>query len=57
MTVILAGIGAVAGIVSEALVESDPGTRAELRALEDDVAQDPAFRAIAPLVHVFAARP
>lgn len=50
------GIGAVAGLVSESLVESDPVTRAELRALEDDVAQDPAYRAIAPLLHVFAER-
>ena len=50
------GIGAVAGLVAESLVESDPAVRSELRALEDDVAQEPAFRAIAPLVHVFARR-
>lgn len=48
------GIGAVAGHVPEALVEADPGNYGALVALESEVSQDPAFRALAPTVHVFA---
>lgn len=48
------GIGAVADHVPEALIESEPGNYAALVALEAQISQDPAFRAIAPQVHVFA---
>lgn len=48
------GIGAIAGHVPEAVVEGEPGARAELAALEAEVSQDPAFRALAPQVHLFA---
>jgi S-adenosylmethionine-dependent methyltransferase len=49
------GIGAIADHVPEALLDSDATAYTELSALESDVSQDPAFRAIAPQVHVFAA--
>ena len=48
------GIGAIADHVPEALVEAEPGAYAELAALEAAISQDHAFRALAPLVHVFA---
>ena len=48
------GIGAIADHVPEALLEAEAGAYAELAALEAEISQDPAFRALAPLVHVFA---
>jgi SAM-dependent methyltransferase len=48
------GIGAIADHVAEAVVEAEAGAYAELAALEAAVSQDPAFRALAPAVHVFA---
>ena len=48
------GIGAVSDHVPEALVESEPGAYAELYALEDEISQDQTFRALAPVLHVFA---
>jgi S-adenosylmethionine-dependent methyltransferase len=48
------GIGAVADHVPEALVEGEPGNYDDLLALEAEISQDPAFRAMAPNVHVFA---
>jgi SAM-dependent methyltransferase len=53
------GIGAVADHVPEALVESQSGNYEALLALEGEISRDPAFRAVAPYVHVFAeiARP
>ncbi|GAA2100983.1 methyltransferase [Microlunatus panaciterrae] len=53
----LHGIGAIADHVPEALVESETGAYDELYALEAEISQDPAFRAMAPLVHVFAQTP
>jgi S-adenosylmethionine-dependent methyltransferase len=50
------GIGAIADYVPEALVEADPQTRADLEELERAVSSDPAFRAVAPQLHVFATR-
>ncbi|GAB2570314.1 methyltransferase domain-containing protein [Microlunatus antarcticus] len=50
------GIGAVSDLVGEAVVES-PAAWAELLALETAVSRDPAFRALAPHVHVFAQLP
>ena len=47
------GIGAIADLVPERLVE-EPGAYDELVALEAEISQDPAFRALAPQVHVFA---
>lgn len=51
------GVGAIASQVAEALIEAEPGAYDELVALEAAVGDDPAFRAIAPLVHVFAQAP
>jgi len=51
------GIGAIADQVPERLVEAEPGAYEELVALEAEISQDPAFRALAPNVHVFAQRP
>ncbi len=48
------GIGAVADHVPEALIDSEPGNYAALVELESEISQDPAFRALAPAVHVFA---
>ena len=48
------GIGAIADHVPESVIETEPGAYAELAALEAEVSQDPAFRALAPVVHVFA---
>ena len=50
------GIGAVAELVPEVAVES-PAARADLLALETAVSRDPAFRALAPYLHVFADLP
>ena len=50
------GIGAVAELVPEVAVESPAGW-ADLLALEVAVSRDPAFRALAPYVHVFAQLP
>ena len=47
------GIGAIADLIPERLVE-EPGAYDELVALEVEISQDPAFRALAPQVHVFA---
>ena len=49
------GIGAIADHVPESVLDSDAAAYSELAALESEVSQDPAFRAIAPQVHVFAA--
>jgi S-adenosylmethionine-dependent methyltransferase len=51
------GIGTIADHVPERLVEAEPGAYEELAALEAEISQDPAFRALAPSVHVFAQRP
>lgn len=51
------GIGAIADHVPERLVEGEPGAYEELAALEAEISQDSAFRAMAPSVHVFAQRP
>jgi SAM-dependent methyltransferase len=51
------GIGAIADHVPERLVEAEPGAYEELAALEAEISQDPAFRALAPSVHIFAQRP
>ena len=48
------GIGAVSDLVPEAVTDGDPAAYAELAALEAEVSQDPAFRALAPHVHLFA---
>ncbi len=48
------GIGAVADHVPEALIDGEPGNYDALLALESEISQDPAFRAMAPQVHVFA---
>jgi S-adenosylmethionine-dependent methyltransferase len=48
------GIGAIADHVPEALVDADVDAYDELAALEAQVSADPAFRAVAPAVHVFA---
>lgn len=51
------GIGAIADHVPESLLESEAGAYTELYSLESEISQDPAFRALAPLVHVFAQIP
>ena len=48
------GIGAIADQVPERLLETEPGAYEELAALEAEISSDPAFRALAPHVHVFA---
>lgn len=48
------GIGAIADHVPEALVDAEPGNYTALVALESEISQDPAFRTLAPTVHVFA---
>jgi S-adenosylmethionine-dependent methyltransferase len=48
------GIGAIADHVPESVIDSDPGAYAELIALEAEVSSDPAFRTLAPLLHVWA---
>lgn len=51
------GVGSVAGHVAEAAIESDVGFYTDLLALERQVSRDPAFRALAPTVHLFAELP
>ena len=48
------GIGAIADHVPESLIEAEPGGYEELTALEAAVSADPAFRALAPQVQIFA---
>jgi S-adenosylmethionine-dependent methyltransferase len=48
------GVGAIADHVPESLIEADPENSVELLALEAEISQDPAFRALAPQLHVFA---
>jgi len=48
------GIGAIADHVPESLLDGDSSAYAELSALEAEISTDPAFRALAPQVHVFA---
>ena len=48
------GIGAISEHVAESVLDGTPGAYAELQALEAEVSQDPAFRALAPQVHLFA---
>ncbi len=51
------GVGSVAGYLAESLMESEAGLYSELLALEREVSGDPAFRALAPLAHLFAELP
>jgi hypothetical protein len=39
------------------VLETESGAHAELLSLEAEVAEDPAFQALAPHLHVFAIRP
>ncbi|WP_375431649.1 class I SAM-dependent methyltransferase [uncultured Friedmanniella sp.] len=48
------GIGAISAFVPEPVLDAEPGARTELAALEAEVSQDPAFRSLAPYLHVFA---
>jgi S-adenosylmethionine-dependent methyltransferase len=48
------GVGAISEHVPESVVESEPGAHAELEALDTELSTDPAFRALAPQVHLFA---
>lgn len=48
------GIGAVSSLVPEPVLDAEPGAHAELAALEAEVSQDAAFRAVAPYLHLFA---
>ncbi len=48
------GIGALADHVPEPVLESQPGALADLTALEAELSTDPAFRALAPQVHLLA---
>ena len=48
------GIGAVADLVPERLLETEPGAYEDLTQLEAEISSDPAFRALAPHLHVFA---
>jgi S-adenosylmethionine-dependent methyltransferase len=48
------GIGAISDQVPERVVETEVGAYDELVALESEISTDPAFRALAPYVHVFA---
>ena len=51
------GIGAISDQVPERVIEAEAGAYEELAALESEVSTDPAFRALAPYVHVFAQHP
>ena len=51
------GIGAISDQVPERVVEAEAGAYEELAALESEISTDPAFRALAPHVHVFAQHP
>jgi S-adenosylmethionine-dependent methyltransferase len=48
------GIGAISDQVPERVVEAEAGAYADLVALESEISTDPAFRALAPHVHVLA---
>ena len=48
------GLGAIADHVPEAMIEAESGAYEELSLLEREISQDPAFRALAPYLHVFA---
>ena len=48
------GLGAIADHVPEAMIEAESGALEELSRLEREISQDPAFRALAPYLHVFA---
>jgi 2-polyprenyl-3-methyl-5-hydroxy-6-metoxy-1,4-benzoquinol methylase len=48
------GIGAISDQVPERVVEAEAGAYAELVALESEISTDPAFRALAPHLHVLA---
>ncbi len=48
------GIGAIADHVPDSLLDGDADAYAELTALEAEISTDPAFRALAPQIHVFA---
>ncbi len=48
------GIGAIADQVPDGLIDGEAGAYAELVALEQEISTDPAFRAVAPQVQVFA---
>jgi SAM-dependent methyltransferase len=50
------GVGAVADHVTEATLDAESGSHAELLALETEVATDPAFQALAPHLHVLAVK-
>jgi ubiquinone/menaquinone biosynthesis C-methylase UbiE len=52
----IAGIGALAHHVPQAVIDSEPGVADQLYALESRVSRDPAFRAIAPWAHISATR-
>lgn len=53
----LHGVGAVADHVPEAVIDADARAYEDLLALEREISTDPAFRAIAPQLHVLAQRP
>lgn len=48
------GIGTIADHVAESVIDSEAGSHEALVALEREISQDPAFRTLAPAVHVFA---
>lgn len=48
------GIGAIADLVPERFLETEPGAYDDLTQLEAEISSDPAFRALAPHLHVFA---
>jgi hypothetical protein len=48
------GLGAIADHIPEAMIEAESGAYEELGRLEREISQDPAFRALAPYLHVFA---
>lgn len=48
------GLGAIADHVPEAMIEAESGAYEELIQLEREISQDPAFRVLAPYLHVFA---
>jgi hypothetical protein len=48
------GIGAISDQVPERVIEAEAGAYAELVALESEISTDPAFRTLAPHLHVLA---
>ncbi len=48
------GIGAISDQVPEGTLDAEPGSSAELAALEAEISVDPTFRALAPQVQIFA---